>query len=122
MKTIEEGMMKLLSFPDVEVSKMVFFPNKKSLQILVDGAFLEGGQKLEKGILYFDDWKSIEINRFDTQSEEWLPVEQSIVEPLRDLCEVNFSEEVTSMAGFGKETGQWVEWKISHPKMHAEFE
>lgn len=114
MKILNEKMVKNLSFPDFEVEKI--------LKIFVKGAWLEmdGGIQLGKGILFFKNWKSLSINRFNPTSEKWSPMEKA--ESLKDLCEVKFFDSITSLCGFGNHTGQWIEWKIANAKMHAEFD
>jgi hypothetical protein len=117
-------MIKNLSFPDIEVENMEFSPQEKTLKIFVDGAWLDvdGGVKLERGILFFKEWESLSINRFNSTTEKWSSVEEFEAEPLRDLCEVNFFDSTISLCGFGTQIGQWVEWKIVNAQMYAEFE
>ncbi|MGL5263763.1 MAG: hypothetical protein ACRDAI_04195 [Candidatus Rhabdochlamydia sp.] len=124
MKNLNKNMMKNLSFPDFEVKKMEFFPQEKILKIFVEGAWLEmnGGTKLGPGILFFKEWKSLSINRFNPTSEQWFPIPEIPAESLRDLCEVKFSDSAISLCGFGNRTGQWIEWKMENAKMHAEFD
>lgn len=125
MKILNENMMKNLSFPDFEVEKMEFSPQKKILKIFVEGAWLDvdGGTKLGKGILFFNEWKSLTIYRFDPSTEKWSSADDEFpAEQLRALCEVNFFGSTISLSGFGKQLGQWMEWKIVNAKMHAEFE
>jgi hypothetical protein len=124
MRSLNEDMMKNLSFPDFEVEKMEFFPQEKTLKIFVEGAWLDldGGSKLGKGALFFKEWDSLSINRFDPATEKWSLVEGIPVEPLRDLCETKFFDSTVSLCGFGKQMGQWLEWKIVNAKMHAEFD
>ena len=124
MKILNENMIKNLSFPDFEVEKMEFFLQEKVLKISVEGAWLEinGGIQLGKGVLFFKDWESLSINRFNSTSEKWSPIEEASAESLRDLCEVKFFDSVISLCGFGSHTGQWIEWKIVNAKIYAEFD
>jgi len=73
-------------------------------------------------ILYFNDWESLTISRFDPHTEKWSHLNESTIEPLKDLCEVKFADSTICLYGFGKQTGHWVEWKIRKAKMHAEFD
>ena len=124
MKNLDKTMMKNLSFPDFEIEKMEFSSQRKILKLFVEGAWLEanGGTKLGKGVLFFNDWVSISISKFDPSIEKWVSVEESTPEMLRDLCEVKFFNSNVSLCGFGRNSGQWLEWKITHTKMSAEFE
>ena len=124
IKSLNESMMKKLSFPDFEVEKMEFSLKEKILKIFVEGAWLDinEGIKLGKGILFFNEWESLSINRFNSSTKRWSMVDESSLEPLRDLCEVKFFDCTISLSGFGKKFGQWMEWKIVKATMHAEFE
>ena len=124
MRILDKNMMKKLSFPDFDVEKMEFLPQKKMLKIFIDGAWLdiEEGMQLGKGVLFFSDWENLSIRRFDSTIEKWFTVEELRIECLEDLCEVKFSDSTVSLCGFGKKNGQWMEWKIVNTKMHAEFD
>jgi hypothetical protein len=124
MRNLDEIMMRSLSFPDFNVEKMEFLPEQKILKVFVEGAWLgiNGGTVLGKGVLFFNDWDVSSISRYDPILEKWYELEISNSEELRDLCEVKFSNSNISLCGFGKKLGQWLEWKISNAKMHAEFE
>ncbi len=118
-----EPMMKHLSFPDFEVTKMELSFLKKTLEIQIEGAWLdvEGGMQLGKGSLFFYDWENLLISRFDPIAEKWSIISGASIEPLRDLPDASFSESVTCLCGFGRSTGQWMELKINRVRMRAEF-
>ena len=123
MKILDEKKMKNLSFPDFDVEKFEFSPQKKELKIFIEGAWLDmdGGSQLGKGILYFNDWENLSISRFDPNIEKWSDLNESSVEPLKDICEMKFNDSTISLYGFGKKTGHWMGWEIRKAKMHAEF-
>lgn len=118
--------MKNLSFPDIDVEKMEFSPVEKVLRVFISGAWLdikgENSKQLGKGILFIDAWDTLSIQQFDALEEKWEILNTSAPEFLRDLCEVKLSDNTISLCGFGKESGVWVEWKINHAKIHAEFD
>ena len=119
------GEMNDLSFPDFEVEKMEFSAQQKKLKILVSGAWLNrgGGEALGKGILYFNEWTDISINKFDSQFEQWVRVENVISDGvLKDLCETEFYTNIIYLRGFSTTDGCWLEWKIMGSKSHAEFQ
>lgn len=124
MKYLNEDMIKNLSFPDFSVKKMEFSPREKILNIFVDGAWLEvdGGTKLGKGTIFFEEWESLSVYRFNPDTEKWSHLDESSAETLRDLCEIKFFNSTISLCGFGKQTGQWIEWRIVNAKKHAEFD
>lgn len=124
MKVLSETMIKNLSFPDAKVTKMEFFFEKKILKIYVTSAWLDlkEGIKLEKGVLFFNDWKSLLAKRFDPEKKTWSNVNLDSIEQLKDICEVVFSGRSVSLRGFGIKSGHWIEVDITSPKMHAEFE
>ena len=115
--------MKHLSFPDFEVSKMELSSLDRMLQIQIEGAWLdvEGGMQLGKGTLFFYGWENLQISRFDPITEKWSIIGGASDEILRDLPDVSFSESITCLYGFGRSSGQWMEWKITRVKMRAEF-
>jgi hypothetical protein len=124
MKFLDSNMMKYLSFPDYEVEEMqIDFQNKK-LRISLDGGYLDvsNGGRLGCGILFLHNWDSVSVMKFDLSDKNGKNLDEGEIEPLKDLCEASFSESLVTLAGFGKKSGEWFEWKILHPQMHAEFE
>ena len=124
MKFLDSNMMKYLSFPDYEVAEMqIDFQNKK-LRISIDGGYLDvsNGRRLGCGILFLHNWDSLSVMKFDLSDKNGKNLDEGEIEPLKDLCEANFSESLVTLAGFGKKSGDWFEWKILHPQMHAKFE
>lgn len=117
-------MMKHLSFPDFTVEKIDFSPEEKTLKIFVDGAWIniDGGYQLGKGVLYFNKWEHLSIKRLNPNTEKWSNVSELIIEHLKDICEVKFSDSAICLYGFGKQIGHWMEWKILKATMHAEFD
>lgn len=124
MKIIDKNMMQNLSFPDFEVENTELYVEKKMLKIFVSGAWLnlDLGLKLGKGILVFSEWDSILINQFNSKTEQWSSIKPIQSESLKDLCEFIFSDSTVLLCGFGKKTGEWMEWKILGGTMYAEFE
>ena len=113
-----------LFFPDFDIERIEVTPERKKIKIFVEGGWLDidGGIQLGKGVLYFDDWENFSISSFDPYTEQWSYLNELAIEPLKDLCEVKFSDSVIYLYGFGKQTGHWMEWKIQKAKMHAEFD
>ena len=123
MKSLDENMMKNLSFPDFNVEKIEFFPEQKSLKIFVEGAWLDidGGHPLGKGVLCFNEWEQLSISRFNPDTEKWSKTSALITEQLNNICEMKFSASTIYLYGFGQQIGHWMEWKILKAKAHAEF-
>lgn len=124
-KTLDEIHIRNLSFPDFDVEKMQFSPEKKTLKIYVEGAWLdedEGGGELGNGVLFFSNWEFIEIKRFEYITKNWCQVEEVDPEFLKDICEFKFLNSSVALCGFGGKSGEWLEWKITNSKMYAEFE
>lgn len=124
MKKLSAGMMPHLSFPDMQVQKMDFFPRKKILNIFVEGAFLDIDNVglIGSGVLYFSEWESIAIRKYDSNLETWLDMPDAEAEQLGDICEFVFNGVEVCVCGFSKSESDWSEWKIINPRMHAEFE
>lgn len=122
--TLNADMMTFLSFPDFEVIKMDFKPCDKALNIYMEGAWLDlnGGEKLGKGVLLFENWISLTIQTFDSTLEKLTTVDLEKFEPLRDICEIIFTNSSVTLCGFTKYTGLWTELNIYNASMHAKFE
>jgi len=124
MKTLNKEKIKNLSFEDFNVEKMIFSNNEKTLRIFVDGAWFISNDisQLGKGILFFNDWERLTINRYNPNTEEWSTINELTIEPLQDICEMKFFDSTICLYGFGKKIGYWMEWKIYKTKIRAEFD
>jgi hypothetical protein len=124
MQCFDDAAMRSLSFPDINVEKMQFSSTGKNLAIFISGGWLDtnGGQQLGRGVLHFKNWEKLTISRYYSDTEKWAQLDESTIEPLKDICEMNFSDSSICLYGFGKQIGLWMEWKIQKPKMYAEFE
>ena len=124
MKTFNQETIRSFSFPDFEIEKIQFSFDKREIKIFIEGAWLNMGQgvQLGKGILYFNNWEKFLINRFDPYKEQWIHLNKSVIESLQDICDLKFSDSTVYLYGFGKETGQWLQWKFKKTEIHAEFE
>lgn len=124
MHMFSQEEMEKVSFPDYNVDKMEYFPEKKIIRIFVDGAWVttgfREGYELGKGVLFFNDWESLTVKRYHKDVDK--DVEEIPNETLADLCEVIFSDSNAILRGFSKKVRHWMEWKIVNVKMHAEFE
>lgn len=119
MKTLNKNQMKYLSFPDFGVEKVEFIPKEKKLIIVVEGAYLDEneGQLLGKGTLFFNEWEDISFRKYDFNADTWSVVNESDFEPLKDICEEKFDGSTVYLCGFGKLSGQWMEYKIQNAKI-----
>ena len=122
MKTLDESMMKYLSFPDFDVKKMHLDSDKKLLTVVVNGGYLNvnGGHLLGDGVLFFNNWTSLTIKKFNSDTNTLVKLDDSSIQYLIDLCRVIFGP-TTLLEGFGAVTRDWLEWEIINAKMHAEF-
>ena len=111
----------LVFSPDYDV-EMEFSPNQKSLKVIVEAAWLDDGTQLDNGILYFNEWESLSVRKYDSSTDKWSDLGEADADILRYLCEVIFLESSTLLNGFGKKSGHWTEWQIFKGQMHAEFE
>lgn len=124
MQISDISMLKKLSFPDIDVEGMDLLLHQKILKIYVDGGFLDidDGIALPTGIITFKDWKTLSIQKYDSETDQWTPISDLSSETLGDLSEVSFDDSSTSLCGFSIESGYWIEWKIDQAKISAEFE
>lgn len=121
VKKIDEMNMRNLSFPDFEMEKMEFSPEKKTLKIFMKSVWLEENdeKRLGKGILFFNNWESISVNKLDPVTKAWVMVENIYPEHLKYLFEFKIFNSSICLYGFGKKSQ--LEWKIINTQMHAEF-
>mgnify|MGYP000193296212 CR=1 FL=1 len=126
MHIINQEEMKYLSFPDYDVEKMEYLPEQKFLKIFVQGGWLETRENEEprfgKGILFFSSWGSLIIRRYDKNLGRNVEEKELPIDPLKDLCEVIFSDSNAILRGHSKKIGYWMEWEMTNVKMHAEFD
>lgn len=124
MIKLDNELMKGLSFPDFEVLKCEYDGKQRFLKIYVEGAILNSTEvrKLGKGIICFNNWLSLKVSRFDPHLDKWMLLENYSLEPLKDICEINFSDSTVFLFGFGRRLGHWIQWEIIEPNMYAEFE
>lgn len=118
---LDKEMMHHLSFPDYDVEKFEFSSKNLTLKIFVEGACLTsltGEQLLGQGFIYFYEWDHLSIRAFNSTNNSWI---DTGVEPLKDICEIKFSNSIVSIYGFGATTNNWLELQIHHGKMYAEF-
>ena len=119
-----ESMIKQLSFPDFEITVMDWSFERRKLVLQLEGAWwnADGGMLLGRGSLVFYEWEGIAVRKYDMISRNWMDVGEGLVEPLKDLPDMTFSDATVYLFGFAKKSGQWMEWKIVRPKMYADFE
>lgn len=118
---LNEEMIYNLTFPDYTVEKFEFSLKTLQLKIFIDGAFLDlptNKQSLGRGFLYFYEWSNLSIKRFNSNSNAWINID---MEPLKDICDIKFSNSTISLYGFGAITNNWLELQIHHAKIYAEF-
>ena len=121
MKILGGEVIRSLSFPDMQVREIEFVPEETILNVVVEGAWLEidDGIELGLGTLVFTGWDAVSVNRFDAKTEQWEKMD--FAEPLKDICEFRFQDTETCLRGFGKESNQWLEWKIAGIEMRVVF-
>ncbi len=122
-KTFNEKTINKLSFPDFNIETMEFLPAQKKVLIKIEGALSDDEENiLGRGFLLFHSWKDISIRSFNYELNEWIDLNQSSADNLKDLCEVKTSDSTITLCGFGKMNGWWTEWTFIDSKLIAEFE
>ena len=128
MNIFHPNLLEGLSFPDANVDKVEFRPTDKVLTFFVDRAHLDTGldcnldYDLDQSSLVIHGWTSMKIRRFDSPKNKWSDVDENVFEPLKDICECQFSKELACLRGFGKHTGQWTEFLIAQAKIELKNE
>lgn len=115
-----QNKIRKLSFPDQKIISVEFNPAEKYLLIELDGAWLDGKQ-LGEGKLVFQKWKDITFRKFDHTCENWIEIEENDFESLVDICEFECNENQAVLRGFGALSDLWIEYKINHSIIKAEF-
>lgn len=115
MKIISTQELQQLSFPDYSVLEMQVSTSENLLVIFVEAGWLStphGGEELKHGTLLFKNWETLQVKLYDHENYRWIEPTGPPVDTLTDLCEAEFSEHHVLLRGFGKHTGQWLEYKV----------
>ncbi len=78
-------------------------------------------QTLNKGLINISDWKSIEISMYSSDKRNWITLNEDNYDSLKEINESEYNENLI-LRGFGKQTGQWIEYKIASPKLSIVFD
>ena len=99
-----------LSFPDSNILTMIIHDD--GLDMTVDSGFLDSPIELTMGtgFIKFTKCQDIKIRSYNPDSKLWYDT----CEILKDLCEVEFRENVI-LRGFGKKSGLWTELTLIKP-------
>lgn len=121
MEQLTESEIKILSFPDYPVERMLVTKENKKLIVAVEGAYLDGcrGKELEKVTLEFTQWDSLLVSLYS--GSEWLSIENEEIGILKDICEFEVTENYYFLRGFSRSSGKWVEWKIKGASLLARY-
>jgi hypothetical protein len=122
MKILKEDLNKL-SFADYAIEAMALDIKMKILDIKIDGASFklnENWKKLGMGTIKIFDWKKIAISMYDSKGQKWVNLGESNWDNLKEICEIELNETLC-LKGFGKRTGQWIQFDILSPKIDINF-
>jgi len=123
MKHFTDDFIHELSFPDFNVTKMVFNCPEKLIKIFIDGAIINNTNEiLGAGCLMFYAWKSVYMRSYTRAGDEWKWQKNKSLEELKDLCEVELKGQKVVLRGFGKKRGLWSECEIEGGEAKAEFD
>jgi hypothetical protein len=106
-KRLDPAAMKDLVFSPDSYLEMDFSAQEKRLTLFI-----------EEYVLNFQDWEELHVRSFNHEKNTWAELDEA--ETLRDLCEYEIIESVAYLRGFGKESGEWLEWTIINANMRAE--
>lgn len=115
---VPNAKLNLVSFPDCTVLSFELLESIRSLEILIDGAFMESSPSIffKSAKLLLKKWDGLWIRYFDAEAEKWYDVNSPDFDTLKDICEFVISDDVI-LRGFGKYTGQWLEFQIKGGKI-----
>ena len=117
-KTIAYSELSLLSFPDSQVLEIKINTENKLLSLSVDNAYLDrnSGINIDGGILTINDWEQFEAKIYSSEGGWYNEFDE-----LKDIGEFTVSDGQIKLKGFGKKTGQWVEYVFFNPKAYFTY-
>lgn len=112
-----------LSFPDCQILKMFIDMNNKIAEIYTNSGYinLRGGINLLNCQIILKNWASIDIALYNSKTKIWEKLNSSNIDYLDDICEFNFGELII-FKGFGKRSGQWIEYSFKNPEYQINCE
>ena len=115
MPVVSMPSLAAISFPDQRVDLWQLSDTPPTLEIHVSGAWLAsaGGHELGPSRLAIAGWKAIVFEEYEPSEKLWRP--QTPPSGLKDLCEVEFSDELVLLRGFAQATGLWTQVRIVRP-------
>ena len=117
-KVIGYQELQFLSFPDAEVKSINFNQVKKNVSFLIDSAFLDkdSGYDFGSGELMIWNWQQFSCKAYNFTTKEW----NDSHEELKDIMEIEILPELIRLAGFGKQSGLWTEYKFTNAEAQYE--
>ncbi len=115
--------LKNICFSDRVIENMNVDFEKKTILISVDGAFLKINNKLTNlnaGKIEITMWKNLYISIFSSEEKNWFLMDSNNFDTLKEICEINYNENLI-FSGFGKNTGQWLEYKFEGSDIKISF-
>lgn len=122
MNLLTKSEIKNLSFSDYKIESMESDIPHRIIKIITSGGYLsiDGGIRLRSCRVIVKNWQSIEINRYQTQTKQWVKLNTDDIEKLIDICEFEYGEQITFIKGFGEKTGQWIEFIFYNATLEIE--
>lgn len=122
-KVFDSKLLQYLSFSDYDVEKFEYDLQRKFLKIELSGCLLclNGGLEIGRGCLYCNNWEDLSVRRFVYGKNLWEPLNSNSFEILVDIHEAVFSDQVTTLSGFGEVSGCWVSWEIVGAYWNGQF-
>ena len=105
MKTINN--IANLTFPDMDALDLRIDRTTRIVTISMSGAWIEG--PVLAGDLVISQWESLHQRRYECLQNTWVDIPWGQEEIFKDLSEFECDEHQTTMRGFGKMTGAWLE-------------
>jgi len=104
----------LVSFPDYTVTLWKVDAEIRKITIITDGAFYNDAERLsfDRAELTFSDWTSICVRYFDAQGDKWRGCSYDY-DDVKDICEFDCFPKKVLLKGFGRRSGQWMEFIIT---------
>ena len=118
---VSNKMLSQISFPDCEIS--FFKLSGFELEIHLDGIYTEEQGMVNAPVqLLLSNWKSLNIERFDSAGNNPTEINLSECGKLRDICEWVVENAELSFAGFERNSGRWQRFNLSRTEINIQID
>lgn len=111
---------KNINFSDQKIESMLIDNKLRILEIKIGAAhFKIDDNWIEKGpiTMRLVAWGSISVSLYDTKKAEWIFLQENEYDVLKEINEIEVTNNQISLRGFGKIYGQWTQYLMDAPEI-----